>query len=112
METGLDAAHGSALEAVRTAPLCYELLAPQNAEEGTDRRGVTNAVCSFVRRIVVLVAPVWLITVPELRTLAADACCVIASKAFLSRVSILLLTRDIDIAILSVRLSVRLSVCP
>ena len=31
--------------------------------------------------------------------------------AFLSRVSILLLTRDIDIAILSVRLSVRLSVC-
>ena len=30
---------------------------------------------------------------------------------FLSRVSILLLTRDIDIVILSVRLSVRLSVC-
>jgi len=30
----------------------------------------------------------------------------------LSRVSILLLTRDIDIVILSVRLSVRLSVCP
>ena len=30
---------------------------------------------------------------------------------FLSRVSILLLTRDIDIAILSVRLSVRMSVC-
>ena len=31
---------------------------------------------------------------------------------FLSRVSILLLTRDIDIVILSVRPSVRLSVCP
>ena len=30
---------------------------------------------------------------------------------FLLRVSILLLTRDIDIVILSVRLSVRLSVC-
>ena len=32
--------------------------------------------------------------------------------SFLSRVSILLLTRDIDIVIQSVRLSVRLSVCP
>ena len=33
-------------------------------------------------------------------------------SSFLSRVSILLLTRDIDIVILSVRLSVCLSVCP
>ena len=36
----------------------------------------------------------------------------IACHEFLSCVSILLLTRDIDIVILSVRLSVRLSVCP
>jgi len=37
---------------------------------------------------------------------------VLTQFRFLSRVSILLLTRDIDIVILSVRLSVRLCVCP
>jgi len=37
--------------------------------------------------------------------------CVSKTIPFLSRVSILLLTRDIDIVILSVRPSVRLSVC-
>jgi len=44
-----------------------------------------------------------------LKTLAKED--VVLISAFLSRVSILLLTRDIDIAILSVSPSVRPSVC-